>query len=61
MRAEAQLGKKRETNLQVTLHKAEKMIEEQITLEIIFKAAFLLVNLKTSTVMHFAKGACERF
>lgn len=38
MRVEAQLGKKREIKLQVTLHKAEKMIEEKITLDIIFQS-----------------------
>lgn len=38
-------GKKRETKLQITLHRAEKMIEEKIKLDIIFKAVFLLENL----------------
>lgn len=51
MRVEAQLGKERETRLQVTLHKAEKMIEEKITLDIIFKATFLLQNLH-NTIIH---------
>lgn len=41
MRVEAQLGKKKETKIQVRLHKGEnKISEEKITLEIILKVHF---------------------